>query len=563
MTVADFFTSITPSKGAAASVLAGKSGHAAADAGKGSSQQGKDFAAILEQVSQAQQENQALAASNRSAAEQASNAIPQTLSNNSPETVPGSLVSGLKGDGSDVMAPGLMAAQQMASSDQAQMQISMVIDKMNSKGQSTGLDQPTGPIIASQANPSASNLNSKAASPAVVLTPAGAAELKEFISTLPVEASTSERVAAIQTWVGENTGAVVNKPSAAIASGTNTASIANTSAAEANNAKLNALVTGIEKAELKVAAIKTDQAMAAQKLPEAMMADPASPQASMVGAAQQSTQQSGKNTAGNQGNNVSVNRAALASANGQSAAQSSAANGLSKSPAFEAGTLPFMAAETRPAPQAPGFVPPGLQAWVDSSALASGDSLESTVFSSAQGLAPNSAQTMQSAKTLTPQQAAMARQLADQVGVSINKAVDNGVSEFTIRLNPAEMGNVTVKLQFGDTGLLRATVMADSRETLDLLQRDARGLERALGEGSKGAPSIDFSLDDPGGESAGKAFAEALHEDNMKDNMALKDGSEHGDFARKSNPSGASDEEISLEAILASVTTETGIDVNV
>ena len=82
-------------------------------------------------------------------------------------------------------------------------------------------------------------------------------------------------------------------------------------------------------------------------------------------------------------------------------------------------------------------------------------------------------------KQMTPQ---MARQLADQVGLQIGKAVSDGMNEFTIRLNPAELGRVTVKLNFGDDGTLRASVMTDRPETLQMLQQDSRSLERALGE---------------------------------------------------------------------------------
>src|SRR3546814_11737514 len=47
-------------------------------------------------------------------------------------------------------------------------------------------------------------------------------------------------------------------------------------------------------------------------------------------------------------------------------------------------------------------------------------------------------------------------------------------------LHPAELGRIEVKLENASDGTLRAVISAERPETLDLLQRDARGLERAL-----------------------------------------------------------------------------------
>ena len=42
------------------------------------------------------------------------------------------------------------------------------------------------------------------------------------------------------------------------------------------------------------------------------------------------------------------------------------------------------------------------------------------------------------------------------------------------------MGKIDVKIELNDDGQLRAVISAEKPETLDLLQRDARGLEKAL-----------------------------------------------------------------------------------
>lgn len=70
----------------------------------------------------------------------------------------------------------------------------------------------------------------------------------------------------------------------------------------------------------------------------------------------------------------------------------------------------------------------------------------------------------------------------DQVAVHIRKAVGAGEDRIRIRLHPAELGQIDVKLKLGADGLVKAIIWVEKPETFDLLQKDARGLERALQE---------------------------------------------------------------------------------
>ena len=155
----------------------------------------------------------------------------------------------------------------------------------------------------------------------------------------------------------------------------------------------------------------------------------------------------------------------------------------------------------------------------------------------------------------------LGQQVAKQLNVNITRAVKAGDNQFSIRLDPAELGRVTVKMTFTQDGLIKSQIMAERPETLELLQRDARDLERALESGGhKAEPgSISFSLDDSGQESAGKAFAEALQEDRLKEEQQKN-------VAALGEAEGLTDEieeEIDLDEILAHVTPETGLDVRV
>lgn len=71
-----------------------------------------------------------------------------------------------------------------------------------------------------------------------------------------------------------------------------------------------------------------------------------------------------------------------------------------------------------------------------------------------------------------------------------------GVSRFQIRLNPPEMGKIDVKMDIDSTGALNARLTVERPETLDILQRDARALERALSQAGldSSRTNLEFTL---------------------------------------------------------------------
>jgi flagellar hook-length control protein FliK len=75
-----------------------------------------------------------------------------------------------------------------------------------------------------------------------------------------------------------------------------------------------------------------------------------------------------------------------------------------------------------------------------------------------------------------------------------------GVNHFQIRLDPAELGRIDVNLEIDADGTIKARLTVDRVETLSLLQRDARTLERAFEQaGLKPSDSgVDLSLRDQG-----------------------------------------------------------------
>jgi len=90
------------------------------------------------------------------------------------------------------------------------------------------------------------------------------------------------------------------------------------------------------------------------------------------------------------------------------------------------------------------------------------------------------------------------------VPIEIGLRAMSGARQFDIRLDPGELGRVDVSLSISDNGEVSAKLVVDRVETLHLLQRDARTLERAFEQaGLKPSDGgVDISLRDPSDQSA-------------------------------------------------------------
>lgn len=85
-----------------------------------------------------------------------------------------------------------------------------------------------------------------------------------------------------------------------------------------------------------------------------------------------------------------------------------------------------------------------------------------------------------------------------------------GLRQFDIRLDPGELGRVDVNLSISDEGEVSARLVVDRVDTLHLLQRDARALERAFEQaGLKPSENgVDISLRDPSDQSGQRRQAQ-------------------------------------------------------
>jgi len=144
------------------------------------------------------------------------------------------------------------------------------------------------------------------------------------------------------------------------------------------------------------------------------------------------------------------------------------------------------------------------------------------------GAGTNAGQT-QAAQQANPtdRPAATAQHVIEQIKVNITKAAKAGLDRVTIQLKPVELGRIEIKLEMSEDHKVRVTVTADNKDTLNLLQTDARALERTLNDAGlrTDANNLHFNLrgdgdaaaDSQRGNGGGKNDADASTE-NANDN---------------------------------------------
>ncbi|KRA97958.1 hypothetical protein ASD83_12905 [Devosia sp. Root685] len=83
-----------------------------------------------------------------------------------------------------------------------------------------------------------------------------------------------------------------------------------------------------------------------------------------------------------------------------------------------------------------------------------------------------------------------------QIAFELSRQVGDGNTRFQIRLDPAELGRIDVKLDIDKNGQVHARLTVEKAETLDLMQRDQRALEKALQQAGldQNKTNLEFSL---------------------------------------------------------------------
>jgi flagellar hook-length control protein FliK len=84
------------------------------------------------------------------------------------------------------------------------------------------------------------------------------------------------------------------------------------------------------------------------------------------------------------------------------------------------------------------------------------------------------------------------------LALEIAASVKNGKSSFDIRLDPAELGRIDVRIDVDRSGQVTSHLTVEKPETLSMLQQDAPQLQRALDDAGlkTGSGGLQFSLRD-------------------------------------------------------------------
>ncbi|QCK84659.1 hypothetical protein E8L99_02095 [Phreatobacter aquaticus] len=84
------------------------------------------------------------------------------------------------------------------------------------------------------------------------------------------------------------------------------------------------------------------------------------------------------------------------------------------------------------------------------------------------------------------------------LAVTIAARASAGSTRFDLKLDPPELGRIDVTMTLDREGRVKSKIVVEKQETLELLQRDQRNLERALGQAGVNTAdsSMEFSLKD-------------------------------------------------------------------
>lgn len=113
--------------------------------------------------------------------------------------------------------------------------------------------------------------------------------------------------------------------------------------------------------------------------------------------------------------------------------------------------------------------------------------------------------------------------IAEQVNFKVINAVKNGESRINIQLEPANLGKVDVSIDMKSDGKVSVVVMADKSDTLDMLQRDSRSLERALQNAGLKTDSGSLSFNLRNGENNQQTFRDFAANSNNYGRTAAND----------------------------------------
>ena len=141
----------------------------------------------------------------------------------------------------------------------------------------------------------------------------------------------------------------------------------------------------------------------------------------------------------------------------------------------------------------------------------------------------------------------------NSMAFQMSKQFSKGNSEFQIRLDPAELGRINIKLTLKQGGNVKAHMVTERNDVFELLQRDSRALERALNEAGFDGKNIEVEVSLDQNAQNGGTFAENFFDQPTKSQ----------DDAEQDNKNNNATEEEVIEMVAKHIplhVTSTGID---
>lgn len=117
----------------------------------------------------------------------------------------------------------------------------------------------------------------------------------------------------------------------------------------------------------------------------------------------------------------------------------------------------------------------------------------------------------------------------NQVAMMLEKGVNGQLDTIRLQLDPASLGKVEIEFDFSQEGHVKALIVADKQETLDILKQDARNLETILEDAGFDMDQGDLEFDLRQGQEFGQDnhFNHSSGNDQAHFDPFLQDGATH------------------------------------
>ena len=98
----------------------------------------------------------------------------------------------------------------------------------------------------------------------------------------------------------------------------------------------------------------------------------------------------------------------------------------------------------------------------------------------------------------------MGKEVVEQIKINITKSAIKGVDTIDIQLKPEDLGKIQIRMHIAKDGKLHADIISSRPETMDMLQKDVSGLQKAFNDAGYDTDSRSFNFSFQKENQAGK-----------------------------------------------------------